>query len=100
MCEYESRNDYHMCGRIRNSEEVSVMEMEQRNSVVGTFECNNQNWEDYMKERKAFQISQNEVLNTYGCPLDVIVQNLSGVLRFQRRMGKRDFLVYQRLKTG
>lgn len=41
------------------------MEMEQRDSVVGTLECNNQNWEDYMKEGKAFQISQNELLNAY-----------------------------------
>lgn len=41
------------------------MIMEQRDSVVGTLECNNQNWEDYMKEGKAFQISQNEVLNAY-----------------------------------
>ena len=41
------------------------MEMERRGSVVGTFECNNQKWEDYMKEGKAFLISQNEVLNAY-----------------------------------
>ena len=41
------------------------MEMERRDSVAGTFECNNQNWEDYMKEGKAFQISHNEVLNAY-----------------------------------
>ncbi len=65
MCEYESRDEHHRSGRIRSSDEVSVMEMEQRDSVVGTLECNNQNWEDYMKEGKAFQISQNEVLNAY-----------------------------------
>lgn len=65
MCEYESRDEYHRCGRICSSDEVSVMEMEQRDSVVRTLECNNQNWEDYMKEGKAFQISQNEVLNAY-----------------------------------
>lgn len=65
MCEYESRDEYYRCGRIRSSDEVSVVEMEQRDSVVGTLECNNQNWEDYMKEGKEFQISQNEVLNAY-----------------------------------
>lgn len=34
---------------IRSSDEVSVMEMEQRDSVVGTFECNNQDWERFFK---------------------------------------------------
>jgi hypothetical protein len=43
MCEYES------------SDEVSVMEIEQRDSVVGTLECDNQNWEDYMKKGKHFR---------------------------------------------
>lgn len=41
------------------------MGMEQRDSVVRTFEGNNQKWEDYMKEGKAFHISQMEVLNAY-----------------------------------
>lgn len=65
MCEYESRDEHHRCGGIRSSDEAFVMGMEQRDSVVGTFECNNRNWEDYMREGKAFQISQNEVLNAY-----------------------------------
>lgn len=36
MCEYESRNEQHRCGRIRSSDEVSVMEVEQRDSVIAT----------------------------------------------------------------
>lgn len=65
MCEYESRDECGRCGRIRSSVEVSVMGMERRDSVVGTFECNNQRWENYVKEGKAFHISQKEVLNAY-----------------------------------
>lgn len=103
MCEYESRDEYHRCGRIRSSDEVSVMEMEQRDSVVGTFECNNQNWEDYMKEGKAFQISQNEVLNAYkAVKANRGAGGIDGIefQEFDRDWKNRLYVLWNRMSSG
>lgn len=103
MCEYESRDEYHRCGRIRNSDEVSVMETEQRDSVVGTLECNNQNWEDYMKEGKAFQISQNEVLNAYkAVKANKGAGGVDGIeiQEFDRDWKNRLYVLWNRMSSG
>ena len=36
MCEYESKDVYDRCGRIRSSVEAGVMSVERRGSVVVT----------------------------------------------------------------
>lgn len=103
MCEYESRDEYHRCGRIRSSDEVSVMEMEQRDSVVRTLECNNQNWEDYMKEGKAFQISQNEVLNAYkAVKANKGAGGVDGIefQEFDRDWKNRLYVLWNRMSSG
>lgn len=103
MCEHESRDEYHRCGRIRSSDEVSVMEMEQRDSVVGTLECNNQNWEDYMKEGKAFQISQNEVLNAYkAVKANKGAGGVDGMefQEFDRNWKNRLYVLWNRMSSG
>lgn len=103
MCEYEIRDEYHRCGRIRSSDEVSVMGMEQRDSVVGTFECNNQKWEDYMKEGKAFQISQNEVLNAYkAVKANKGAGGVDGVeiQEFDRDWKNRLYILWNRMSSG
>lgn len=103
MCEYESRDKYHRCGRICSSDEVSVMEMEQRDSVVGTLECNNQNWEDYMNEGKAFQISQNEVLNAYkAVKANKGAGGVDGIefQEFDRNWKNRLYVLWNRMSSG
>lgn len=103
MCEYESRDEYHRCGRICSSDEVSVMEMEQRDSVVRTLECNNQNWEDYMKEGKAFQISQNEVLNAYkAVKANKGAGGVNGIefQEFDRDWKNRLYVLWNRMSSG
>lgn len=103
MCEYESRNEHYRCGRIRSSDEASVMEVEQRDSVVGTLECNNQKREDYMKEGKAFQISQNEVLNAYkAVKANKGAGGVDGIelQEFDRDWKNRLYVLWNRLSSG
>ena len=103
MCEYESRDEHHRCGRIRSSNEVPVMGMEQRDSVVGTFECNNHSREDYMKKGKAFQISQNEVLNAYkAVKANKGAGGVDGIelQEFDRDWKNRLYVLWNRMSSG
>lgn len=99
----ESTNAEHRGGGIRSSNEVIVMVMEPRDSVIETLKIGQPNWEESMNKGKSYEITKHLVVEAY--KLVKINKGAAGVdgkslKQYEEKLEDNLYKLWNRMSSG